>query len=96
MIWGYVRPQTVASAPVTAPVSENRHAVAPGATRDEMGPQIAAETFRCAQPNCGHLIQDHTDRALFGPGCAPPIQHGTASYATGRCGCAGWVSEGDG
>ena len=50
----------------------------------------------CAQPNCGHRMQDHIDRCFGYSRCAPPIQHGTASYATGRCGCPGWVSEVDG
>lgn len=40
MIW----PQRPASAPVTAPVSENRHEVAPGATDNANGPQIGSET----------------------------------------------------
>ena len=63
-------------APATVEVDQNHTDVV-------SGPQIAAETLRCAQSNCGHRMQDHTDRALFGPGCAPPIQHGTASEGDG-------------
>ena len=86
MIWGNVRPQGAVSAPEPATGATNAPGVDAGAT----------EPLLCAQPNCGHRMQDHTDRALFGPGCAPPIQHGTASYATGRCGCPGWrTSEGE-